>query len=602
MAYLIPENLRGRRDVSPGVARLAAALRDGLDDDVIVWYEPMFDVTGKRPDLVVLLPYAGILMIEVLESRATAIHGVRDGRLLVVDGEREREVQDPLSRATNFARYLSDRIGAEPRLAPADRLAVAAAAALPYLSQDAAAARHLGDALPLERCLYRDDIEDGVAGGSGFRRRMMQLLGVGVRDPLSERAESLHRAIIHPDTVIGSRQLPFPALARAAGEDELLVLDRKQEALAKTLGVGHRVIRGAAGSGKTLVLTYRARLLAETFPGQRVLVTCFTRALAGRLRHQLSPWSNITVNNLDALMARARRAADLDPVDYNKFSRDELAERALTALDAQPESIARYHHVLIDEAQDFPTPALQFAVRLLVEGSDSLLAVADPVQNIFQTHFTWKAAGINAVGRTRWLDQSYRNTREILEYAHNFVMRGGGFAITEDPDPDSAVDITVPTFSPRSGPIPHVLESPSRQAEVLYMGQLVAALLAKGEGAGDIAILYGSQWTGNFNWPETIRAVFDEQHIPMFWANDPDHRDNRDHIGEDPSLVVVSTIHGAKGLEFRHVILCGYLDDRPPEESKISRSLIYVGMTRATHELTLSASGRHPYLVDLERS
>ncbi len=88
----------------------------------------------------------------------------------------------------------------------------------------------------------------------------------------------------------------------------------------------------------------------------------------------------------------------------------------------------------------------------------------------------------------------------------------------------------------------------------------------------------------------------------MFWALDPEHRDNRDHLGEDRTKVVVSTIHGTKGLEFRHVLLCGYLDDRPPEQSRISRPLIHVGMTRATHELTLSASGKHPYLADFERT
>ena len=185
MAYLIPENLRSRRDVSPGVARFAAALRDGLDDDVIVWYEPMFDVSGARPDLVVLLPYVGILMVEVLESRASAIRGVRDGRLIVSDGEREQEIEDPLSRARMFAGHLENRISSEPRLAPDERLPVSAAAVLPYLSHDGALSRDLGSVVPLEQCLYRDDIEDGVAGGSGFRSRIARLLGAPIRDPLS---------------------------------------------------------------------------------------------------------------------------------------------------------------------------------------------------------------------------------------------------------------------------------------------------------------------------------------------------------------------------------------------------------------------------------
>ena len=602
MAYLIPENLRGRRDVVPGVARFAAALRDGLDDDVTVWYEPMFDLGGERPDLVILLPYSGILVIEVLGSRSTALLGVREGKLIVADGEQSREVATPLARATAFAAHLGSRIKSEPRLSPDEELPVRAAAVMPYLSLDAAISLHLENALPLDHCVFRDDVEAGVSGSTDFRRRIARLLGTAARDPLAETAEKIHRAIIHPDTVIGSGQLPFPTVAGNRSADELMVLDRNQESLAKTLGVGHRVIRGSAGSGKTLVLIYRARLLAENFPEHRVLVTCFNRSLAGRLRHQLLRWPNATVIHLDSLMAQARRAAGTDPAAYTTVSRDELAERALKALTDRPDSVDRYHHVLIDEAQDFPTAALQFAVSLLREGSDSLLAVADPVQNIFRTRFTWKAAGINAVGRTKWLDQSYRNTKEILEFAHNFVMAGGDFKVESDPDPDDERAVTAPRFSPRSGPLPVVLSSPSKQGEVVNLALHCRRLLDRSVQAGDIAVLYGITWTEGFNWPEALKAAFDQQQVPLFWANDPVESKNKDHVGEDQAKVLLCTIHSAKGLEFRHVLLCGYLDDKPPEQSRVSRSLIYVGMTRATHELILSASGHHPYLADFEEA
>ncbi|HWG74965.1 MAG TPA: 3'-5' exonuclease [Acidimicrobiales bacterium] len=602
MAYLIPENLRARRDVAPGVARFAAALRDGLDDDVTVWYEPMFDPGGERPDLVILLPHAGVLVIEVLESRSTALRGVREGRLVIADDGQDREMATPLARANAFAEHLRFRISNEPRLSPDERLPVGAAAVLPYLSRDAAMSLNLDDAIALDHCLYRDDVEAGVSASTDFRRHIARLLAPTGRDPLSETAERVYRAIIHPDSIIGSGQLPFPTVTGGRAEDDLMVLDRKQEALAKTLGVGHRVIRGSAGSGKTLVLIYRARLLAENFPDHRVLVTCFNRSLAGRLRHQLSQWPNITVIHLDSLMSQARRAAGTDPADYTTVSRDELAERARMALSDRPGSVERYHHVLIDEAQDFPTPALQFAVGLLREGADSLLAVADPVQNIFRTRFTWKAAGINAVGRTKWLDQSYRNTREILEFAHNFVMAGGDFEVQSDPDPDDERAVTAPRFSPRSGPLPVVLSSPSRQGEVVNLALHCRRLLERGVEAADISVLYGITWTEGFNWPEALRAAFAQEQIPLFWANDPAEPNNKDHIGEDRTKVLLCTIHSAKGLEFRHVLLCGYLDDKPPEQSRVSRSLIYVGMTRATHELVLSASGHHPYLADFERA
>lgn len=75
---------------------------------------------------------------------------------------------------------------------------------------------------------------------------------------------------------------------------------------------------------------------------------------------------------------------------------------------------------------------------------------------------------------------------------------------------------------------------------------------------------------------------------------------NRDHVGDDPSKIALSTIHSAKGLEFSHVVMCGYLDERPAEDRQLNRRLVYVGMTRATHELVLTGSGSHDYIADLE--
>jgi superfamily I DNA and RNA helicase len=58
------------------------------------------------------------------------------------------------------------------------------------------------------------------------------------------------------------------------------VLDRQQERLAEHLGDGYRVIRGVAGSGKTLVLTHRARFITAHFPGMQVLLLCYNLVLS----------------------------------------------------------------------------------------------------------------------------------------------------------------------------------------------------------------------------------------------------------------------------------------------------------------------------------
>jgi superfamily I DNA/RNA helicase len=71
--------------------------------------------------------------------------------------------------------------------------------------------------------------------------------------------------------------------AHAANDDRVLaVMDLQQEQLARSLGEGHRIIRGVAGSGKTLILAFRAEHLARG-AAKPVLVLCYANGIAGRL-------------------------------------------------------------------------------------------------------------------------------------------------------------------------------------------------------------------------------------------------------------------------------------------------------------------------------
>ncbi len=70
--------------------------------------------------------------------------------------------------------------------------------------------------------------------------------------------------------------------------DLLRVMDLQQEQIARTLGAGHRVIHGPAGSGKTMILIYRAQQLAAAAqPGKPILILCYNRSLAGRIESLL---------------------------------------------------------------------------------------------------------------------------------------------------------------------------------------------------------------------------------------------------------------------------------------------------------------------------
>src|SRR5690625_7462136 len=60
-------------------------------------------------------------------------------------------------------------------------------------------------------------------------------------------------------------------------------MDIQQEQLAKSMGDGHRVIHGVAGSGKTLILGYRCLHLSQATT-KPILVLCFNITLAAALR------------------------------------------------------------------------------------------------------------------------------------------------------------------------------------------------------------------------------------------------------------------------------------------------------------------------------
>lgn len=600
MAFLIPENLRFSREIPAGHRRVASALAAGLGDHATAWFEPPFDPTGTRPDFVVLDPTLGVVVLVVVDGE---VLGTVRGRLRVAGPDGEQDAPDPLEQAAAFTEALREAMAGHPRLGtvPAGGVAV-----FPGLDRGTAERLDLGAAVDLERCLIKAELSAVTRGDADadtlLEQRFRKALGGGLVDLLEDAVTDELRGLIHPEAVIGQPAAQGSLFSGPEGtEDVIKVMDRQQERLARSLGAGHRVIRGVAGSGKTLVLVHRARLLARLLPTKRILVTCYTRSLASQLREQLAEHDNVEVVNLDKLMARVIRQAGLaNPADKGRW--DEVPAAALEGLRRLSDG-PRYRAVMVDEAQDFDTRALEFCVELL-EATDpdeqDLVIVADSAQNIFRRNFTWRQAGIRAQGRTRILRVNYRNTREILAFAHGFLAADPSIEVDEAPDVEDAIAVIPAEAAERSGPEPTVVVVDDVDAEVAAVVAQVTGWFTPRLRARSIAVLMADGRTGGR--AERIVAGLEAAGIPTFWVTDPDRPAHKDEAGSADEVVVVSTIHSAKGLEFPRVVVCGFGGrELADEEARITeRKQAYVGFTRAVDELAVVTTRDNVFAADLE--
>lgn len=606
MAFLIPDNLKSRTDVPASIQRVARAFEVGLGDDVSVWYEPLYDPSGEKPHLIVLFPSWGIVVLEVLEVKSGGLLGVLRGKVRLERGGREIEVENPLDRAMRLAVILRKRIENEPRLSGMS-IPVASGAVFSAVTEEEAVAKGLGKIVPIEKSLFKEAIEAAVAGAgeAALIRVFTRMLGCAPDSKVPADLEKILRGIVQPDIVIGGigtkepdRQLtifrPFEE-----GPDIIRVMDRQQEALAKSMGDGHRVIRGVAGSGKTLILVYRAKLLARLFPQHRFLVTCYTRSLAGQLRAMLSEYKNIDVMNLDNLMMRTILDAGLTFPGYrDDDSGEKVAEVALQALSKK--AGPRYRAVLLDEAQDFGTNALKFAVGLLQEGREDFVVVADAAQNIFRRKFSWKQAGIQAQGRTRILRINYRNTKEILDFASKFLLASPMLKPDDVPDFDDENAVIPPKSAVRNGPPPVLKMVRTVEEEVHQSIEQVKSVLKGKQQPRTVAVLYSSTRDGSFDRAKCLLMKMKQNGISVYWLSDPSDKKSKDKLAEVKEPVVLSTIHSAKGLEFPYVVLAGL--DRDGEDVEATRKLAYVGMTRAMECLTVVCRDNSPLATDLKNA
>ena len=458
------------------------------------------------------------------------------------------------------------------------------------------------------------------------------------------------------------------AALQAPMERWISFLHPSQRAIVQRTFNGPVKVTGSAGTGKTVVAMHRARHLARQ--GKRVLLTSYVSTLCDNLKRNLrllcseEELSYITVSTvhsqalklaqvenkglcpaddgvlgamLDSVAAVRAPGSDVaflkaewDAViqaqgilswpEYRKAPRtgrgqplsakerkalwqvfDGVMERLAEKNQASFPDLCRraeqllldgkatspFDAVIVDEVQDLKSPALRFLRALCQDHPEYMMVVGDAGQRIYPGGFSLSSLGIEVRGRSHILRINYRTTEQIRQAADRIL------GLKAD-DLDGGTESRKGTHSLLRGPHPTLQGFNTREQEDAAAVEQIKKWLASGLRPEAISVF--ARVGKRLN---SLGSVMEAADIPSIRL--------RDDKEESQPAVRMGTMHRAKGLEFKAVlvldcsaavlphpkVLKAAADpaDRQEAEER-ERRLLYVAMTRARDELALTWSGK----------
>ncbi|CUX29235.1 MULTISPECIES: 3'-5' exonuclease [Rhizobium/Agrobacterium group] len=242
-----------------------------------------------------------------------------------------------------------------------------------------------------------------------------------------------------------------------------------------------------------------------------------------------------------------------------------------------------YTHVVVDEAQDLGVAELRFLNAIVPNRPDSFFFAGDIGQRIFQQPFSWKGLGIEVRGRSFTLKVNYRTSHQIRRMADRLLPESVR-------DVDGEEDQRKGTVSVFDGVEPVIVVAPTMDEEATAAAQFLRNLLEQGIRANEIGIFCRSN-------DQIARASKVAELAAVETVSSLVRRGTEE-------AVLIGTMHLAKGLEFRAVLIVACDEGVLPLATRIDevadefeldevvateRQLLYVAATRARDHLFVSA-------------
>ena len=582
-----------------GERRLAERLEQKLDDDYLLWYDVPMGPRNTHPDFCVMHPRRGILVLEVKDWKLSTILQADKQNWEILGDNGPKTVINPLEQARQYAHQVVNALERDPQLVQPDgphagKLAFpwSYGVVLTNISRKQFIAAELQHAIEPHRVLCQDEMLEGV-GAEDLQSRLWDMFPYGMRGVMSLPQLDRVRWIMFPQVRVQTQTALFDdADADADMPSIMRVMDLQQEQLARSLGDGHRVIHGVAGSGKTMILGYRAEYLAKisqstsTASSKPILILCFNEPLGVKLHSVMDAKGlsdKVHVRHFhkwcrEQLLAFGQTLPG--QVGAQQYV-EELVQRVIAAVDRKQIPSGQYQAVLIDEGHDFAPEWLKLVTQMVDPTTNSLLLLYDDAQSIYERartkQFSFRSVGVQAQGRTTILKINYRNTKQILQTA-NLIAAD---LLTADDRDDDGIPLVKPISCGRDGQAPILIKLPSLREEAAAIADQLSHAHKEGHAWGDMAILCADTKTRDL-----CAQVMAQRKLPV---------ENRTRSGDfDPTSdkIKIMTMKVSKGLEFPVVALPGVGHmPAPGEDEQEAARVFYVAATRATQRLVIGVGG-----------
>ncbi len=597
MATLIPSLGTCASRMTAGERRLAERLERKLDDDYLVWYDVPVGPKQSHPDFVVLHPRRGLLILETKHWRLETIKSAtRQAWEIVPDGQL-KVVINPLAQARHCAIQVVNALERDAQLVHAagphqGKLAFpwGHGVVFTHITRNQFETAGLAEAIDPTYVICSDEMPENV-DAERFQQRLWDMFPHAFGGVMSLPQLDRVRWIMFPQVRVQTQGALFDdSDADAELPDIMRVMDLQQEQLARSLGDGHRVIHGVAGSGKTMILGYRAELLAKAAAQAKpVLVLCYNEPLAVKLGTAMAAKGladRVHVRHFHK-WCRQQLVAFGQPIPaQGKAMFEQMVDNVIRGVERRQIPSGQYQAILIDEGHDFQPEWLKLVTQMVDPTTNCLLLLYDDAQSIYERQrtrqFSFKSVGIQAQGRTTVLKINYRNSRQILQTAS---MIAADLLKADDKD-DDGIPLLHPISCGRDGHAPLVIRLPSLRDEATKIAELLSAAHQEGRAWGEMAII-----CRHYPVMDECAAALRQRKLP--------HQVRRSAGSFDPNAdtIKVLTMHASKGLEFPVVALpgIGRMPEAGTSEADEAR-LFYVAATRATQTLYITLSGTGAYM------